>query len=52
MTCPEELVLEIFATATIKIFKPIIAAVVDVRDKNIKERISGVDPLQKQYIKK
>ncbi len=50
MSCSEDLALEILAKATIKIFSPLIA-LKSIRDKNIKARIQGVDPLQKQYLK-
>jgi hypothetical protein len=46
----EDLALEILAKFTISVFSPFIA-VAAVRDKNIKARIPGVDPLQKQYLK-
>ena len=49
--CSDDLALEILAKATITIFSPFIA-VAAVRDKNIKARIPGVDPLQKNYLKK
>ena len=50
MYCSEDLVFEILAKATIKILSPL-KAIVDVRDKNIKERKAGVDPLQFNYKK-
>ena len=50
MSCSEDLALEIIAKFTISVFSPFIA-VAAVRDKNIKARIPGVDPLQKQYLK-
>ncbi len=51
LICSEDLALEILAKATIKILSPL-KAVVAIRDKNIKARIPGVDPLQKNYLKK
>ena len=50
MSCTEDLALEILARATIKLFSPIIA-IAAVRDKNIKQRVAGVDPLQFNYKK-
>ena len=47
----DETKLEILAKFTIGIFSPFIA-VAAIRDKNIKARIPGVDPLQKNYLKK
>ena len=49
--CSDETKLEILAKFTIGIFSPFIA-VAAIRDKNIKARIPGVDPLQKNYLKK
>ncbi len=51
MTCSDELALEIIAKFTISVFSPFIA-IFAVRDKNIKERTQGIDPLQKQYLKR
>ena len=50
MSCSEDLALEILAKATIKLFSPIIA-IAAVRDKNIKQRVAGIDPLQFNYKK-
>jgi hypothetical protein len=47
----DETKLEILAKFTIGIFSPFIA-IAAIRDKNIKARIPGVDPLQKNYLKK
>lgn len=47
----DDLALEILAKATIKILSPL-KVVAAIRDKNIKARIPGVDPLQKNYLKK
>jgi len=46
----DDLALEILAKATIKILSPL-KAVAAIRDKNIKARIPGVDPLQKTILK-
>ena len=50
-THSDESKLEILAKFTIGIFSPFLA-VAAIRDKNIKARIPGVDPLQKNYLKK
>ena len=44
----DEFVVEVLVKGTAKILTPFF----DVRDKNIKARITGVDPLQKPYLKK
>jgi hypothetical protein len=50
MSCSEDLALEIIAKFTISVFSPFIA-IAAVRDKNIKQRVAGVDPLQFNYKK-
>jgi hypothetical protein len=49
--CSENFALNIIVKFSFGIFSPFLA-VAAIRDKNIKARIPGVDPLQKNYLKK